>query len=374
MPTYSLTVEDISPLLEGLAILGTGGGGSPHWGRALLEKEFSEGREVSIIDSGEIADDSLVVCGGIMGSVKALEGISINELMAKWEQRFELVEAARVMQKYLGRNVDYAIPFEVGGLNTPVIMAMASRMGIRTVDGDALGRSAPETQMTSFLAHGVSLTPMTLTDTYGNTIIVAEQNRSVFADEIGRWMVTRGGGMGANNHYPMNGLTVKKVAIPNSVSMALDIGRKLLAARDKHENPVDAVAKAMQAVYLFEGVINDIRGEDKGGFYVTNISIAGDNKYKGQSARMVIKNETMALWIDGSLKVIFPDLVCMLDPESGEGIMSVDLEKGKPLSLLGAPCHPRLRESLQSPAAVEAFGGARYGHPEISFVPMEELI
>lgn len=373
MSTYTLLKEDVAPLLEGLAILGTGGGGSPLWGKAILEKELAEGREIKIVEPQDIPDDALVVSGGLMGSVKTLEEMSIEGLLKKWDERFELIEAARVMEAYLGKKIDYMIPFEVGGLNTPVIMAMAARMGLKTVDGDALGRSAPETQMTSFLAHGVSLTPMPLVDATGNAIVVAEQSSSVFADEIGRWMITRGGGMGANNHYPMSGAVLKKVAIPNSISLALLIGRRILNAREKGTDPVAAVVNTLKALLLFQGEITSIEGEDNGGFYITNVVLTGQKDYAGREARMVIKNETMALWLDGLLRVVFPDLVCMLDPHSGEGIMSVDLVKGKHLCLIGMPCHPRLREGLKNPAAAEAFGGGRYGHPEIKYIPIEDL-
>ncbi|HSW35532.1 MAG TPA: DUF917 domain-containing protein [Candidatus Limnocylindrales bacterium] len=373
MSGYVLQKEDVAPLLEGLAVLGTGGGGSPLWGKAILEKEFTAGREINIVDPQDVPDDALVVSGGLMGSVKTLEEMSISELLNKWEKRFELIEASRVMEAYLGQKIDYVIPFEVGGLNTPVIMAMAARMGIKTVDGDALGRSAPETQMTSFLAHGVSLTPMPLVDAVGNAIIVTGQSSPVFADEIGRWMVTRGGGMGANNHYPMSGATLKKAAVPNSISFALMIGREILTARQKRVDPVAAVTAAVKGFPLFQGEIISMQGEDKGGFYITNVTLIGMKEFGGSEARLVIKNETMALWVNDSLKAVFPDLVCMLDPQSGEGIMSVDLVKGKQLYLIGMPCHPRLSDGLKNSAAAEAFGGQRYGHPELKYVPMEEL-
>ncbi len=373
MSTYILQKEDVAPLLEGLAVLGTGGGGSPSWGKAILEKEMAAGREIKIVDPADLPDDALIVCGGMMGSVKTLEEMSIDGLLEKWENRFELMEACRVMESFLGKKIDFLIPFEVGGLNTPIIMAAAARLGLVTVDGDALGRSAPETQMTSFLGHGVSLTPMPLVDATGNAIVVVEQCSSVFADQIGRWMITRGGGMGANNHYPMSGAELKKAAVPNSVSLALATGQGILKARESGACPVSAAAAVLKAFPLFAGTVSSLEGEDVGGFYITNVTLAGEAEDAGREAKMVIKNETMALWIDGAVKAVFPDLVCMLDPESGEGIMSVDLAKGKRLTLIGMPCHPILRKGLQNPAAAEAFGGARYGHPELQYIPIEVL-
>lgn len=373
MGVYHLTESDIEPLLEGLAILGTGGGGSPEWGRNILKKDFREGRQITLIDVEDVDDEALIISGGIMGSVKILDSMDTEEVLARWEQRFEVQEAAQAMANYLGRNVDYVVPFEVGGLNTPVILSLAARMGIATINGDALGRSAPETQMTSFIGHGISLTPMPLADAEGNVIIVTDQVKSVFADQIGRWMITQGGGMGGNSHYPMSGAQIKKAVVPGTITKALAIGRVLRAAREQGQNAVATVVAEVQGLELFQGEVTLCAGEDRGGFYITNVELSGEEKFAGRTAKLVIKNETMALWIDGAVKAIFPDAVYMLNPQNGAGIMSTDIAVGKKMVLIGQPCHPRLREALQNSVAAEAFGGARYGHPELHYVPMEEL-
>jgi hypothetical protein len=63
----------------------------------------------------------------------------------------------------------------------------------------------------------------------------------------------------------------------------------------------------------------------------------------------------------------------MLNVDSGSGILSTDIEVGKEMVLIGQPSHERLREGLKDAEIAEVFSGSRYGHPEISFVPMEEL-
>lgn len=159
-----INMEDREALLEGLAILGTGGGGSPAWGREIMLNDFRKGREYNIIDPDEIEDNSLVVSGGIMGSVKTLERINFVKLLENWEENFGLEIALEEMEKELGKKINYLVPFEMGGLNTPIILSLGARKGIPVINGDALGRAAPETQMTSFIGHGISLTPMPLID------------------------------------------------------------------------------------------------------------------------------------------------------------------------------------------------------------------
>ncbi len=373
MPTFDLERRDIDPLLEGLAIFGTGGGGSPAWGKAILENDFACGRIPRIVDLGSISDQSTVVSGGIMGSVKVLEQMGTENIMRHWEERFELLDVTRVMEGLLGRKIDHVVPFEVGGLNTPVILSLGSRMGLPIIDGDALGRSAPETQMTSFIGHGVSLTPMPLVDMQGNIVVVQEAADPTFPDQVGRFVISRGGGLGANNHYPMAGETAKRVIIPNSISGCLRLGRNVLEARSRGAEPVAAVTAEVGGKLHFAGHIESLKEEEALGFYFTTARLMGDHGDSGHTAELVIKNETMHLAIDGRSRVFFPDLVLMLDPETGRGLMSVELAVGRQVALVAVPCHPRLRQAVLSKRAEAAFSPARYGRPNDHYRPMEEL-
>ena len=374
MSTYTFKAEDTTPLLEGLAILGTGGGGSPEWGRAIMENDFRHGRFPQIIPLEEVADDAAVVCGGIMGSVKKLEEFGTDAIMAHWEERFELEAVTRVMEGILGRRIDHVVPFEVGGLNTPVMLSLGARLGIPVIDGDALGRSAPETQMTSFIGHGISLTPMPLIDYNGNVVIVQSATTSTYPDQLGRWVVTNGGGLGANNHYPMTGRQAKGAVIPGTISGALKLGQAVLAARAAGRDPVDAVVTQLGGRRVFEGQVERLEEDEKLGFYFTVCQLQGTEAYQGQRARLVIKNETMLLEVDGKTKAIFPDLVLMLEPGTGRGLMSVELRPGTRIVLVGVPCHPRLREAVRSQAGAEAFSPERYGRPDLKYRPIEQLL
>ena len=373
MATLELRREDIGPLLEGLAIFGTGGGGSPAWGKAILENDFACGRTPKLVDLEAIADASTVVSGGIMGSVKVLEQMGTEKIMRHWEERFELLEVTRVMEKLLGKPIEHLVPFEVGGLNTPVILSLGARMGVPVIDGDALGRSAPETQMTSFIGHGVSLTPMPLVDMQGNVVVVQSATDPTFPDQVGRFVISRGGGLGANNHYPMSGKTAKRVIIPNTISGSLRLGKTVADARKAGTDPVAAVAGTVGGRLVFQGEISELQEEEALGFYFTTVVLKGHAGYAQHKAELVIKNETMYLAIDGAPRAYFPDLVLMLDPQSGRGLMSVELRTGSAVSLVVTACHPRLREAVLSGQAEAAFSPTRYGRPNDHYRPLEEL-
>jgi hypothetical protein len=120
--------------------------------------------------------------------------------------------------------------------------------------------------------------------------------------------------------------------------------------------------------------VTELFEEESMGFYFTVATLEGGEGWTGLRAELVIKNETMLLTVDGQIRAIFPDLVCMLEPDTGRGVMSVEIEAGSELALVGTPCHPRLRRSARSETGAQAFSPARYGRPEITYQPIESLV
>lgn len=373
MARYFLTEEDIEPLLEGLALFGTGGGGSPSFGRAIMENDFRRRRKYVLIDPEDIPDDALVVSGGIMGSVRAVDTAAVDDVVCSWEDRFELLLALRTMEELLGKRVDYIVPFELGGLNTPVILSLGARVGIPVINGDGLGRAAPETQMTSFFGHGIAITPMPLVDSNGNIIIVKETGDPLFPDELGRWVVANAEGIGANNHYPMEGRALKSSVIPKTITRALEVGKMVLRARNEGNSPLKVIQEAINGkLFLNKGLIREIKEEGSKGFLRRLVLVEGTDPDRKQ-VELTIKNEVMLCRAEGREVCIFPDLILIVDPDTGRGLMSSELEVGQAIGIILAPCHPRLREALQHPQGRRAFSPARFGCEDLEYSPLEEL-
>jgi DUF917 family protein len=374
MDEVKLTGADIEPLLEGVAILGTGGGGNPDWGRMIMQNDLKHHREWKVISLESTPDNWTIVCGGIMGSVKALEDIGFDVVLENWEQSFPLLDVTLYMQKILGKKIDAMVPFEAGGLNTPIVLTLAARMGIAVIDADALGRSAPETQMTSWYGHGVEITPMPLADSMGNIVVVSKASKPTYIDEVGRFVVTKGGHLGANNHHPMSGETLKATSVPGTFSRSLALGSSVIDARNAGTDPINTVMEALNAYHLIHAKIKTLREEERMGFYFTTAELSGLGADFGKEARLVIKNEAMACFIGQKPVAIFPDPIYMLEPESGRGYMSVELKDGMELVVLAAPAHPRLREAAMSDRGKEAFSPSRYGEMDLDYEPLELLM
>jgi len=368
-----LEKDELESMLIGVGILGTGGGGDPDlFGKPLIEWDLSKGREYRIIDPAKIDDDAFVVSGGYAGSVTVYR--SIGDTLKKWEERYELLEALKIMESLFNKKVNYVVPFELGGVNTPVILSLAARAGIVTVDGDGLGRAAPETQMSSFLGHGISLTPMPFVDKEGNMLIVKHAVKSTYPDEIMRFALDLNGKMGANNHYPMTGKQLKESVVPNTISLSIKVGDAVRNAIETGSDVVDAFIDVSKGIELFRGTVKEMKGEDVRAHYLAKATIEGTGEYAGKTMEIIFKNEAMMARIDGQIVTVFPDLICMIDPKTGKGLMTVNIKPGMEMAVIGVPAHERLRECLKTEVGREAFSPARFGFPEVKYEPIEVLV
>ncbi len=364
--------QELEWMLKGLGVLGTGGGGDPWaWGLSVIEADLDKGRSYQIVSPDEVEDDALIVSGGYLGSVA--EDRSLNRVIDEWEESFELKRALEELELMLGEKISYIVPFEMGGGNTPVILSAGARLGIPVVDGDAVGRAAPETHMTSFIGHGVSLTPMPLVNAKGAVVIVKSSDSLTLPDDVGRFLVSTHPGFMANAHYPMNGVDLKRTVIPHTISESIEWGHFLASLEGSAEAKLSAICERFSAMPLIYGRVESMTGENRGGFYHARTQIGGLGAFEGHAVEIRIKNEFMLARRDGQVVTVFPDLIMMLDPKTNEGVLTPDIDEGREVIAFVRPCHDRLRAAMRSDIGAAAFSSKRYDE-DVPYTPVEQLL
>ncbi len=363
--------EDLGALLVGLGIFGTGGGGDPQgWGRSIFEADLAAGREYTLVSPSDLPDDAFVLSGGYLGSVE--EDSALDSVVDRWDTNFELESAIRSAEREHGRRADALVPFELGGGNTPVILSCAARRGIPVVDGDGVGRAAPETHMSSFLGHGISLTPMPLVGGDGTELVVRSGD-ILLPDGVGRYLAARNGGLLANAHYGMSGQDLKRSVVPNSITRSLQLGCFVSNQEKRGEPGLDAICDFLKGIPLFHGLVDSLETVPAEAFYATRVTLTGVGRDRGHTLELVVKNEVMCAKLDGRPVVVFPDLVLLLEPSSLHGIMSPKLQPQQEILTAALPCHPVLRRAMSSKEGAAAFSSARYGE-ELEYHPVEQLL
>lgn len=347
---WQLTVADLEAIAIGAGILGTGGGGNPYLGMLRLRRLLEAGHAVTIIPPEALADDALVaVCAGIGAPTVGIEKI---------EQGMETVWALRGLEREVGRPATAVVSAEIGGGNSIEPMVVGALTGLPVVDADGMGRAFPEVQMTTFFIYGVSPAPAVLCDEKGNQVVIRHAKDAVTVERFARVVTIQMGGAAGMALAPMSGLQLRQTGVPYTLRLSCRLGRAVRQARREHADPIAAIAGITGAVTLARGKIVDVQRETVAGFARGAIWVEGLQADRGRTVRVQFQNENLIAWEGDEALACVPDLICVVEQETGEPITTEQLRYGQRVVLLGIPCSPL----LQRPEALAVVGPAAFGY------------
>ena len=349
--------ENLEDLAVGAAVLGTGGGGDPYIGKLMAIQAIREYGPVQLMSPDELDDDALVVPSAMMGAPTVM--------VEKIPSGQEIIHAFESLQAYLGRKIDATVSIEAGGLNSTTPFGVAAQMGIPLIDADGMGRAFPEIQMVTCTLHGVSATPMSLADDKGNSALLNTiSNR--WTETFARTVTVDMGASAMIALYAMSGKQLKEAMVPHTITLAETIGRAIREARANHADPVRAVLNLTDGFEIFKGKISDVERRTVAGFARGEASFQGIDEYEGSHLTLQFQNEHLVAIQDGEIVVSVPDLITVLDYETGEPITTEGLRYGFRTVILGMPCTPKWR----TPEGLALVGPGYFGY-DIDFVPVE---
>lgn len=349
--------ENLEDLAVGAAVLGTGGGGDPYIGKLMAIQAIQKYGPVHLISPEELDDEALVVPSAMMGApTVTVEKIPSGQ---------EIIHAFEALQTYLGNKIDATVSIEVGGLNSTMPFGVAAQMGIPLVDADGMGRAFPELQMVTCTLHGVSATPMALADEKGNSSILNTID-NLWTETLARSLTIDMGAAAMMAIYSMSGKQLKLAMIPHTMTLAETLGRAIREARAAHSDPVQAVLGLTRGFEIFRGKVGDVVRRTVAGFARGEATLHGIETYSGSDLILRFQNEHLVAIQDGEIVVSVPDLITVLDIETGESITTEGLRYGFRVVVLGLPCTPMWR----TPEGL-ALVGPRYFGYDIEYVPVE---
>ena len=355
MPEF-ITLDNIDHLAAGAAFLGTGGGGDPYIGALLCREALERFGPVRLLPLAELGDDEAVFTTAGMGAPTIL----LEKLLSLEDAD----SSVRALERHLGRTATAIIAAEIGGINATLPIAYAAMRGLPLVDGDGMGRAFPLLQMSTFNAAGVSCTPLSLADEFGNRAII-ETGSAATAEEFARALVVAFGASANLSCYPMTGAEAKRGSVAGSMSAALEIGAAI-NGRPSDGDPVDRLLKALrqQSLYghayrLFEGKIIGLERDTSRGWVFGTCDMVGLED--GRRCSVKFQNENLSVEIDGALHAIVPDLITIIDRETASAIPTESLRYGQRVAVIGCNAPGELR----SPRGLELMGPAAFGltHP-----------
>jgi hypothetical protein len=320
--------DNLEAIAMGAGILGTGGGGNPYIGQLRARQAIREQGPVTVLDPSELPDDAQVICvGGIGAPTVGVE--KVRDLQSLY--------ALQAIEQFTGKKATALISNEIGGSNSVEPLIPAAITGLPVVDADGMGRAFPEFQMKTFFVYGVPWCPMAIADEKGNTVIIPQTINPAWAERLARAITVQMGCVACYAIAPMTAEQVRTTAVLNSLSLARDLGDAVKGARLRGEDPIAAILGTCPGLILFTGKISDVDRRTTAGFARGNLSLEGLGENSGEQLAIDFQNENLIARKDGAVICTVPDLICIVDSETGEPVTTELLRYGLRVTVLGFP-------------------------------------
>jgi len=356
-----LGIEEVENIAIGAAVLGTGGGGDPYIGKMMTIEAIKKYGKVPMLTFDDVKDDDLIIPLSSIGAPT----VSIEKIPAEIELTAPLDE----IEKELGKKATAIMPIEIGGINSLIPVATAAIRGIPILDADAMGRAFPESQMVTFHLDGLKPAPVTMADEKGNTVLLNPMNGG-WSERLARAVTIQMGGSATMCDYALDGKTMKQSALPNTLSLAEEIGKIIRESETKGIDAIQALLQKLNGFELFQGKTTDIRRKIDGGFTKGEALIEGINHDQHENLRLFFQNEHLLAVNEKTNEplAITPDLIAVLDLETGTPITTEGLRYGARVIVVSFPCH----EKWRSEAGIKTAGPRYFGY-DYPYTPVEHL-
>lgn len=351
-------IDELRDIARGAAVLGTGGGGDPYIGRLLAESAIAEHGPVQLVDVADVAPDALVIPTAMMGAPTVM--------VEKLPAGDEAISAVRALEARLGQPATHTVSIEAGGLNSMVPFAVAAALGLPVIDADGMGRAFPELQMVLATLAGVSATPLALADEKGNRLVL-DTIDNTWAERFARGATIDMGCTAMLSIYALPGDRVAEALLPGTISLCAEVGACIANERQRHGDPLGAVAERLNGRCVMLGKVTDVSRRTETGFARGEAHIAGIGDHAHTSLALSFQNEHLLARHDDAVVACTPDLIIVLDSDTGEPITTEALRYGQRVAVLVAPCNARWRR----PDGLELVGPSAFGY-DVEYVPVAE--
>lgn len=348
--------EALEQIALGATVLGTGGGGDPTLGKLMAQQAMARHGPIQLLPLDEVPDDAWVIPTAMMGAPTVL--------VEKIPAGTEVLDAFRLLERRLQCRAVATLSIEAGGVNSMIPMAVAAGLGVPIVDADGMGRAFPEIQMVTPTLHNVPATPMALADEKGNRVLLDTPD-NFWTERLARAVTIQMGCSACIALYAMQGAVAKRALVKGTLSLAREIGHTLQTCRAQKRDAIEALTTLLHGRRLCEGKITDVRRRTERGFARGEVDISGTGRDAGAQCKISFQNENLVFWRDGRPEVTVPDLITVVDEQTGSPITTEALKYGLRVAVLGFPCHHQWR----TPGGL-ALAGPRYFGYEIDYVPL----
>jgi len=358
------SLEDAEKLVTGTTIMGTGGGGDPEEGMQLLGELIRSGKRIRFLEVDRLPSDSIVASPYFVGSVAP----TASKKKTSPKVKNPIKVAMTQLEGALGRKIDAVTATELGGMNTAVALHIGSQLGLPAVDGDLVGRAAPELDQSTAHLLGMPMSPAALATESGNVLVVKDYGSVDDYEATARQQAVIAKSYVAVVDTPMTKEKARKAILRGTVSLCYRIGEVVIEARRRGRDPVEATAKCLHGWRFFDGKVSRFDWRDEGGFLKAELILKGSGEFEGHTLKSSIMNEHIMVWRDDKPAVMPPDLMTLVKAD-GSAVTNGKLRVGMQLTAIAA----KAPEIWRTSRGLELFGPRHFGF-NYDYKPVERLL
>lgn len=369
---WILSEIDLELLRIGTYILGCGGGGDPFPEFLSTRNLLRKGETICVVDTKDIAKYTKGT--GSIGSLCSAGSPTVSNEQLKGPGMVKCVE---VMKKFTGKSIDLVFPVEIGGGNGMSVfrVATSSQLNVPVIDCDLMGRAYPTHWQTIPVVNSEDgkpcYPPLVASNGNGNTIIVAETKSDYLLEKVLRASLSEIGCTVDLINPPMDEKTTTLNTIHGSLSLAWRIGRAVRIARQRSE-----IYKMPQRILeafgnsgklLFEGKIVGVERRLHKGHVWGDVLI--ESLDKTHVMTIPFKNENIYAKIDDKVVCSVPDLISIIDSNTGEAVGTPDYRYGLFVFVLGIAPSDKWTSTTK---AIEIGGPKGFDLEDVDYKPISE--
>jgi DUF917 family protein len=350
---YELSRRDALDLVIGAKILANGGGGSEEEATRLIHECYDDNLRLRMASCNEFKPkEQICIIGMVGGGITKEEKAITKNLPIITED--PMIAAVEKLEEYLTIRFQGFVATELGPLNSIIPLVVAARMpGKVGINGDCCGRSKPQISISTTTVGEISISPFSIASRYGDEMIVGATMDDVRGEVIARTIAKISNGSIGVARCPMRIEQANKAIIPNTLSLAMRLGKKVRRANEESKEPISAIISEVPEIYMvMRGTVSSFRRVEEGGFTAGEIIIR-DSEAKN-SLKIYYKNEYVLTWLNDQQFISCPDSLPLVDAKTGYGLTpwEEDLTEGREVVILARDA-PKIWQSVRG---LQVFG------------------
>ncbi|GAA0631699.1 DUF917 domain-containing protein [Sporichthya brevicatena] len=321
--------EDVDDLALGALFHGSGGGGDPYLPRQMLHAALDRHGPVRLVDAEELDPDGLVLPVVTAGAP--------HSLIEKFHGTAEAAALRAALEAHAGRPVVGVLPIQLGPVNALMPLVVAAQLGLPCLDVDGMRRTFPKLEMTVFALAGLPISPIILVDSAGSSaVLTAADNNTV--SSLLRSCLPSMGLVAMCSAYLLNVGQCAEIGSRQALTRCAELGAVLRSVAPGPAENYAGFLERCDGRIIFSGVVHEVVQSLDGGFARGTLSLESTDGTR--SLRIDFQSENLVATEDGVPVVTVPDLINLVDVDSGFLLQSPDVVVGQQVHVIASRVDP----------------------------------